>query len=169
MHFGLIKNLSFFYHGDFLLKLKSIVLIAFPIGTFSWLLSQFNEWTECNQNYIAVVLICITIDHIVGTIYHAFKLKDFCFKKNAVGTLKKLSLCVLSAILFEVIHSTLQNIPFLYDYLKSVTRLVVVLYPAGSAFINMSALTNGSFPPLGWIKKIKAFNEDLDIKKFDNG
>jgi hypothetical protein len=33
----------------------------------------------------------------------------------------------------------------------------------------MSIITNGAFPPIGWIKKIQAFNENLDLTQFKNG
>ncbi|KAF2518244.1 hypothetical protein E0W68_09475 [Flavobacterium salilacus subsp. salilacus] len=77
-----------------------------------------------------------------------------------------MSLCAGAAILFEIIHNVVKEATLIYDYLKIVTRLIVILYPAGSAFMNMSALTNGVFPPLGWITKIKAFNKDLDLERF---
>jgi hypothetical protein len=43
---------------------------------------------------------------------------------------------------------------------------MVFLYPAGSAFVNASILTNGKFPPLGWIQKVEKFNSNLDINQF---
>lgn len=164
-----LKNLIILHNGSFLLKLKSAAIIALPLGSLGWIINFVSNWTISNQGYIVGVLTCIAIDHFVGSAYHALKVKDFTFKRNIYGLLQKLALCAASAILFEIIHFALKDIPLIYDYLKTVTRLTVILYPAGSAFMNMSAITNGVFPPLGWIKKLQVFNEDLDIRNLNNG
>lgn len=52
------------------------------------------------------------------------------------------------------------------DYLLAITRIMVFLYPASSAFVNSSILTSGKFPPIGWIVKIENFNKSMDIRKF---
>lgn len=151
----------------FILKLRNLLLISVPLSMSSWILSKVYTWTISNSDFIAGVLTCIAIDHILGTIYHATKLKDFSIKKNVYGLVGKLFLCGCSAVLFEIIHSTIQESSLIYEYLKSVTRLVVILYPASSAFYNMSAITNGKFPPLAWLKKLKAFNQNLDIESLN--
>lgn len=165
VHLLFINNLLRLHNGSFPVKIKSLIALSVPCSAFTFLFSLITDWTCTNAKFIAGVLVCIAIDHIIGSVYHAFKLRDFTFKKNIRGLLSKLALCAAAAALFEIIHYTVKDASLIYDYLKSLTRLVVVLYPAGSAFMNMSALTNGRFPPLGWINKIKAFNEDLDLDK----
>jgi phage-related holin len=161
----LLKNLLVLHDGPLILKFKSLLILSLPLSTVTWIFTEISGWTFSNSDYIAGVLTCIAIDHIIGSIYHAFKLKDFTLKKNISGLLTKLALCAGAAILFEVIHTTVKDASLIYEYLKSLTRLIVILYPAGSAFLNMSAITNGIFPPLGWINKLKAFNENLDLNK----
>lgn len=150
---------------SWVIKMWATVKLAAPLSVPAWCIANLTSWTISNQNYIAGVLVCIAIDHIIGTIYHLFYVKDFTFKRNATGLLQKLGLCVLAIGLFEIIHNTVKDVQLVYDYLKVITRLVVILYPAGSAFMNMSALTNGKFPPIGWINKVKNFNENLDLDK----
>lgn len=154
---------------DLGIKLEAAGKIAFILSLPAWIVTQFSNWYLTNRNYIIGVLICIIIDHIIGSIYHAIKVKDFSWKKNAIGLITKLGLCAASAVLFEIIHDALKGTPWIYEYIKTLTRIIVLLYPAGSAFMNMSALTNGIFPPVGWIKRIKDFNENLDLEKFKNG
>ncbi|MGV3459919.1 MAG: hypothetical protein ACO1N9_05620 [Flavobacterium sp.] len=137
--------------------------IAILLSAPTLILAKLTDWTFSNQDYIISVLICIAVDHLIGSYYHAFKTRDFTFKKNIFGLIQKLGLCVSSVILFEILHTTLSNIEFVYNYLKITTRLIVILYPTLSAFLNMSSITNGSFPPIGWIKKLKKFNENIDI------
>ena len=139
--------------------------IAFTISIPTWCLAKFVDWTISNQDYVASVLACIAIDHIVGSFYHALKLRDFTMRKNAVGLIRKLSLCALSIILFELIHYAVKDVTFIYDYLKITTRLIIILYPATSAFVNMSAITKGRFPPIGWVNKLNEFNNTSDITK----
>ncbi|NDI99549.1 hypothetical protein GWA97_10730 [Flavobacterium sp. LaA7.5] len=164
--FFLAKSLYYLHVGGFFVKIWSATKLSVAVGIPTWFLSKVTGWGVSNSDYIAGVLTCIAIDHVIGSYYHAFKINDFTIKKNAVGLITKLSLCAGAAILFEIIHNVVKEATLIYDYLKIVTRLIVILYPAGSAFMNMSALTNGVFPPLGWITKIKAFNKDLDLERF---
>lgn len=172
MHIALvffIKNLALLHSGlTSACKFKGTFNIATILSLPTAGIAYFSEWSLSNQSYIIGVLSCIAIDHLVGSAYHAFKIRDFTLKKNVNGLLSKLSLCAGAAILFEVIHQTVQEVSFIYDYLKIITRLIIILYPAGSAFMNMSALTNGVFPPVGWINKISIFNTSLDLEKLSH-
>jgi hypothetical protein len=165
------SNLLIVHNGiSFLAKMKAIVKVALALSIPSWLITGIISWSVTNQEYIAGVLACIAIDHAIGSFYHAFKLRDFSFRKNIVGILYKVSLCASASILFEIIQHTIRDISLVYDYLKTTARLIIILYPASSAFLNMSALTNGVFPPLGWIKRISEYNKTLDLDKiYKNG
>ncbi len=156
------------HKGAFGVKLLGSLKLALPLSVTTWCLERITHWSISNKEYISGVLVCIAIDHLIGSVYHAFKVRDFTIKKNAIGLMLKLTMCAGGAILFEIIQMVLHDVTFVYEYLKITARLIIILYPAGSAFMNMSAITNGVFPPLGWIKKIKAFNENLDLDKFKN-
>jgi hypothetical protein len=45
-------------------------------------------------------------------------------------------------------------------------QFIVFIWPAGSAMGNMSILTGGKFPPIGWMKKLERFQENIDINEF---
>lgn len=153
---------------SWLLKIHASLMLSLPLAIPAWIIADLSDWSISNKGYLIGVGICIIIDHLIGSWYHAFIVKDFSLKRNGKGLLLKLSMCAAAVGLFEIIHNTIKEATIVYDYLKMVTRLVVLLYPAGSAFMNMSAITGGRFPPLGWIKKITAFNENLDLDKFKN-
>lgn len=165
------KNLLLLHEGlSIITQVKAAVKIALGLSIPAWALASLSEWTITNRDFIGCVLLCIAIDHLIGSWYHAFKKQDFSFKKNATGLLSKIGLCAAAAVLFEIIHYTVRDVSVVYDYLKYTTRLIILLYPAGSAFLNMSALTNGAFPPIGWIKRITAYNNSLDLNKiYRNG
>lgn len=168
LHTLCLKAVINFYQANSIAKIKFLIFVSLPTTLFATVCQNLQKWSISNYQYISAVLLCIAIDHIVGTAAHTLRLKDFSLKHNIIGVCKKISLCALSGILFELIQVTLQDIPLIYEYLKSVTRLTVLLYPAGSAFVNMSILTRGKFPPFSWIKRIQAFNSDLDLSKFRN-
>lgn len=152
------------YISSFLIRYSFIIKLNFLLSIPGWCISKFTEWTISNQDFIGGVLLCIAIDHIVGTLCHALKLRDFSFKKNTYGLLKKITMCVLSLILFEVMNLIIRDLTSIFEYLKVITRLTVISYPVSSAFINMAILTNGKFPPKGWLEKLKYFNEKLNLK-----
>lgn len=160
-----VKSAIGFTWPSWVIKIFATVKLAAAVSIPAWCFAQVTEWTVSNNVYIAGVLTCIAIDHIVGSAYHAFKLRDFTLKKNATGLMQKLGLCAMCAVLFEIIHAHVKEVPLVYDYLKVITRLIVIFYPTFSAFMNMSALTDGKFPPIGWINKMKNFNENLDLDK----
>lgn len=148
----------------YLMKCSFFIKLNFLIFVPAWFISKFTEWTVSNQDFLCGVLLCIAIDHIIGSICHAIIIRDFSFKKNATGLLIKIGICVLSLVIFEIMTLVTQNLPSIFDYLKVLTRLTVISYPVSSAFLNMAILTNGKFPPKGWLEKLKFFNETLNLK-----
>lgn len=160
-----LSNIVAFYTGGMFVKLKTSIIIGAAVSPFVYVLDKVNAWSLLNRDYIFAVLLAITIDHVIGTIYHGFKAKDFTIKKNLIGLTTKLGLCVLNGVLFEMLNGMTVNHKWLYDYLLLVTRLIVFLYPAGSAMVNSSKLTNGVFPPMGWMDWIKNFQKNLNIKE----
>lgn len=160
-----LRNLLAFYTGTMFVKLKSSIVLGATVSPFVYVLDGVNAWSLLNRDYIFAVLLAITIDHIIGTIYHGFKARDFTFKKNIIGLTTKLGLCVMNGVLFELLNGMTVNHKWLYDYLMLVTRLIVFLYPAGSAMVNSSKLTNGVFPPVGIMDWIKDFQKNLNIKQ----
>ena len=75
----------------------------------------------------------------------------------------------MAGILFEALPFFLREDNIVSDGLLVVTRLSVFMYPAGSAWMNMAAITSGRFPPIGWIKWMKYFSENLELKHLNNG
>lgn len=161
-------NLIAIHKGTVLAKLKSSLFLSLGFSPIAYIIETFTNWSIVNQDYISVVLLAIVIDHIVGSYLHAFVKKDFTFKKNFLGVALKITLVVMVGILFEGLNHITKTNTAVQEYLVLVTRITVFLYPAGSALMNVSVITNGKFPPMGWIKKIQKFNENLEIPKETN-
>lgn len=157
----LLKNI---HEGAFVIKTASLFTLSVLITPAVLLLERLMEWYAMNIDYIALVIGAIAVDHLIGSIVHFSIKKDFNIRLNITGLAKKLFLVVAIGFLFEGV-SHISNGSFLEDYLEIVTRLMVFLYPAGSAFVNCSLLTDGKFPPKGWLDKLQEFFSDLKMKK----
>ena len=165
----ILKNILAVHEGTAIVKFKSLLILSMPLAT-TVLINPISLWVDQNIAYIGFVLVAIAIDHLLGSAVHIFIKKDFTFKKNIIGLAIKLSLVLSVGILFEGFQFLYPDktplIQVVMDYLLAITRIMVFLYPASSAFVNSSILTSGKFPPLGWIQKVERFNKSMDIKNF---
>lgn len=156
------QNLILIHKGSIVAKFKSTLFISLMASPFGFV-ELFSEWISENGGYLFFVLLAIAIDHLMGSAVHLFIKKDFSIKKNIVGLVLKIFLVFSVGILFEGFQYIYKEDNLMTEYLTLITRLMVFLYPAGSAFMNCAILTNGKFPPIGWINKISKFNETLDV------
>lgn len=144
----------------FLVKLKILAFISLTVSPFAMLLDKLIEWQELNIGYAVLVLTAVTIDHLLGTLYHAFWLRDFSFKKNVTGLITKLVIVVSIGYLFEGLHTLMESASLLVEYVVTTLRVSVFLYPAGSAFGNAYVMTDKQFPPMGFMEWLKKFAQN---------
>lgn len=175
----LSKHMIMIHKGTIISKMKSVLVLSLttsiPIKVSEFLMQVsdlgiveiFNFWIDENGGYIFFVTLAIIIDHALGSAVHFYK-RDFSIRKNITGILLKLFLVFSLGVLFEGFQFIFKTENFITDYLQLITRLMVFLYPAGSAFMNCAILTKGKFPPIGWIQKISKFNSNLDLREFKN-
>lgn len=162
----ILKNFILLHTGSLLVKLKSVFYLSIVVSPVAYVIEAVSIWTVEHKSYILFVFGAILVDHALGSFKHLFVLRDFTFKKNIIGLGVKIGLAVCMGFLFEGVNHFLKEESFVKDYLEIVLRLMVFLYPAGSAFMNSAALTNGKFPPVGWINMLNKFNKNLDLKNF---
>jgi uncharacterized radical SAM superfamily protein len=130
---------------------------AMAFAPFVWLAEHLLNWTITNNVYATLVLFAIAADHVLGTAYHLFWKRDFSIKKNLTGLIVKLLIVVTVGYLFEGLNEMMAGVPILKDYTITTLRLLVFLYPAGSAFNNSYEMTNKQFPPMGFMEWLKKF------------
>jgi hypothetical protein len=128
---------------------------------------NFIDWYMYSEGYILAILATIAIDWTLGT-WKYIKLKEFNVVENIAGVFTKIAVVVLGAALFEALYIVVDKDSIIKDYLVIVTRLIIFIYPARSAFVSMSVVTGGGFPPKSWIDKIKSFEKTLDPNDFTN-
>lgn len=163
---SIILNLQILHTGLWAQKMTAAVKLATVPAIFITISEGLTRWYIVNSWFMIFVFVAIALDHILGSIVHAFIKRDFTFKMNAIGLLIKLAACITGYIIFIMIHEILKDAEFIASYFKIVIQLSVFIYPAGSALGNLSILTGGKFPPIGWMNKIAKFQENLNINEF---
>ena len=145
----------------FLSALK-LSLIAYP---FILIWDKLVKWGVPNQDYILIVLGAILVDWFFG-IWKHLKKRTFSFKQNAFGLIIKIALTTGVGMLFEGLNSIVKDsADIVVLSLSIVTRVIVFLYPAVSAWQNIYIVSGERFPPKAWMDRINKFNENLNVKE----
>lgn len=131
------------------------------------LVTKVFDWYINNNDYIFIVLLMIILAHFLGT-WKYLKLRKFNIKKNIIGFFVMLIIALIGAFIFEAMNIIVHRESAIKDYLVIVTRLIVFLYPARSAWKSMYVISNGKFPLKSWTEKLDSFEENLDIDVFKN-
>lgn len=149
-----------------LIEGKKLLFLALAISPLTWVLEKLGEWHLDNATYVSFVIGAIAVDHILGSIYHAFFARDWSIKKNIKGLLIKLLIVVSIGYLFEGLDGLMVS-SVVKEYTIMVLRLMVFLYPASSAFHNSYTMTGQKFPPMAFMEKLKRFSENATINTKD--
>ena len=149
-------------------SLAPTIKLSFILTPLIYIWDRIINWTMNNQDYMIFVIIAILIDWATGSLKHLFIARNFDWGENAKGLITKLGLAAGGGFLFEGINYLIGTDNLVSDTLSIVTRLVVFLYPALSAWKNMHTLSGGKFPPKIWIDKSSSFYRTLNPKHFKN-
>ena len=151
--------------GDLSTKLSGALKVSLIISPFIFVWDKIVKWGIPNQDYILIVLMAILLDWFFGIWKHLEK-RTFSFKKNATGLILKIALTVGAGMLFEGLNSIVKDsADIIVVSLTTVTRVIVFLYPAVSAWQNIYIVSDERFPPKAWMDRINKFNENLNVKE----
>ena len=154
--------------GDLSAKLSGAFKISLVVTPFLFIWEKIVKWGIPNQDYILIVLMAILLDWIFGILKH-LKKRTFSFKENALGLVLKIALTVGAGMLFEGLNSIVKDsADIVVLSLTIVTRVIVFLYPAVSAWQNIYVVSGERFPPKAWMDRINKFNENLNVNEFTN-
>ena len=152
--------------GDLTTKLSGALKVSLIISPFLFVWEKIVKWGIPNQDYILIVLMAILLDWAFGIWKHLDK-RTFSLKKNATGLILKIALTVGAGMLFEGLNSIVKDsADIVVLSLTIVTRIIVFLYPAVSAWQNIYVVSGERFPPKAWMDRLNKFNENLNIKEF---
>ncbi|WP_425628883.1 hypothetical protein [Cellulophaga lytica] len=154
------------HKGTAIAKAKATFMLSLFASPVVFLLDNITNWAVTNSAYIYFTGAAIIIDHILGTAVHLFVKKDFSAKKNIVGFLVKSALVVAVGILIEGFRAIGATDTVVFDYFNMFGRLMVFVYPAGSALMNSSIITKGVFPPTSFMERLTRFNKEMSLDPF---
>lgn len=150
-------------------KIKSSLILGTTASPIAILLEKITDWYMTNMLTIWLITGAVLADWIVGIIKHLI-CKTFSWKENGKGLLIKTSMIVIGGFLAESLPHFLGGNDNLFTTgLVMALRLSVFMYPAASCWANMAIVTNGKFPPVGLMNRIKSFNENLNVKELTDG
>ena len=151
--------------GDLPTKFSSALRLSLIASPFILIWDKIVKWGIPNQDYILIVLGAILVDWFFG-IWKHLKKRTFSFKQNAYGLIIKVALTTGAAFLFEGLNSIVKDsADIIVLSLTTVTRVIVFLYPAVSAWQNIYIVSDERFPPKVWMDRINKFNENLNVKE----
>lgn len=151
--------------GDLSAKFSGAFRLSLFITPFIFVWDKIIKWGIPNQDYILIVLMAILLDWLFGIVKHLQK-RTFSLKKNASGLILKISLTVGAGMLFEGMNSIVKDsADIIVLSLTIITRIIVFLYPAVSAWQNIYVVSGERFPPKAWMDRLNKFNENLNIKE----
>lgn len=112
-----------------------------------------------------VIFLCLA-DAGMG-ILKSIKLRRFSMLLLVVGLATKLGVSYVVVQIFQALSSPQEfiNSPDARNYFVLTWKLLVMFYPALSAFNNIFYVSNKKFPPLWWMMRMQNFNKDGDIEK----
>lgn len=144
---------------------KSFVL-SICISPLLWLLTYITGYANKvflrDQDFIAGIVTVVIIDAFFGA-WKWIKISKFNERRLAVGILEKLIICILAMVIFNVLIIGAGEHEEIVSYMNLLAVLVIILYPALSAFKNMFFISKGKFPPIGWMRKMESFNSTANI------
>lgn len=144
-----------------LLKTAMIKLLyafaASPLfATFALFVTPIRTMLDGEKEFIALLTVALLIDLLVGAMKY-LKLHQFSFKDMLFGLIIKVVVAYGGVMLFLMFASLDDG--WVAEWFTLVSKFTILLYPAGSALSNMYILTEKKFPPIGFMKRLKSFEE----------
>jgi hypothetical protein len=139
-----------------LLKLWHALIVSPVLATMALFITPLKTLFESEGDFFVILTMALLIDLLVGVAKY-LKLNKFSFKDMVLGLIIKV-LVAYGGLLIFLSFASLEN-GWISEWFMLVSRFTILLYPAGSALANMYVLTEGSFPPISFMKRLKSFEE----------
>lgn len=165
----IITNLLLIHSGNYHEKFLAIFKLALVPAAGISVMEKLSTWYIHNHFFIILLIGGLLGDLVMG-IWKHLKKRTFSFKKLITGFIEKAGIIVVAYFLCESLIQIISDAELGTIYFKFVSKIMLFIFPAGNAFVNMGIVTDGKFPPLGFLKRFEKFNNDLDPTafKFDN-
>lgn len=164
---------GFFVNLTYAIGIKSFKIKLLYSAMFTIMLSpvvyifDFVRDFLIPEKYFFQTVIFLCLADVGMGILKSIKLRRFSMLLLVVGLATKLGVSYVVVQIFQALSSPQEfiNSPDARNYFVLTWKLLVMFYPALSAFNNIFYVSNKKFPPLWWMMRMQNFNKDGDIEK----
>jgi len=164
---GFIVNLTYAIGiKSFKIKLLNSAMFTIMLSPFVYIFDFVRDFLIPEKYFFQTVIFLCLADAGMG-ILKSIKLRRFSMLVLVVGLATKLGVSYVVVQIFQALSSPQEfiNSPDARNYFVLTWKLLVMFYPALSAFNNIFYVSNKKFPPLWWMMRMQNFNKDGDIEK----
>lgn len=151
---------------SFKIKLLNSAMFTIMLSPFVYIFDFVRDFLIPEKYFFQTVIFLCLADVGMG-ILKSIKLRRFSMLVLVVGLATKLGVSYVVVQIFQALSSPQEfiNSPDARNYFVLTWKLLVMFYPALSAFNNIFYVSNKKFPPLWWMMRMQNFNKDGDIEK----
>lgn len=164
---GFIVNLTYAIGiKSFKIKLLNSAMFTIMLSPVVYIFDFVRDFLIPEKYFFQTVIFLCLADVGMG-ILKSIKLRRFSMLVLVVGLATKLGASYVVVQIFQALSSPQEfiNSPDARNYFVLTWKLLVMFYPALSAFNNIFYVSNKKFPPLWWMMRMQNFNKDGDIEK----
>lgn len=164
---GFIVNLTYAIGiKSFKIKLLNSAMFTIMLSPVVYIFDFVRDFLIPEKYFFQTVIFLCLADVGMG-ILKSIKLRRFNMLVLVVGLATKLGVSYVVVQIFQALSSPQEfiNSPDARNYFVLTWKLLVMFYPALSAFNNIFYVSNKKFPPLWWMMRMQNFNKDGDIEK----
>lgn len=164
---GFIVNLTYAIGiKSFKIKLLYSAMFTIMLSPVVYIFDFVRDFLIPEKYFFQTVIFLCLADVGMG-ILKSIKLRRFSMLLLVVGLATKLGASYVVVQIFQALSSPQEfiNSPDARNYFVLTWKLLVMFYPALSAFNNIFYVSNKKFPPLWWMMRMQNFNKDGDIEK----
>ncbi len=151
---------------SFKIKLLNSAMFTIMLSPVVYIFDFVRDFLIPEKYFFQTVIFLCLADVGMG-ILKSIKLRRFSMLILVVGLATKLVVSYVVVQIFQALSSPQEfiNSPDARNYFVLTWKLLVMFYPALSAFNNIFYVSNKKFPPLWWMMRMQNFNKDGDIEK----
>lgn len=151
---------------SFKIKLLNSAMFTIMLSPVVYIFDFVRDFLIPEKYFFQTVIFLCLADVGMG-ILKSIKLRRFSMLVLVVGLATKLGASYVVVQIFQALSSPQEfiNSPDARNYFVLTWKLLVMTYPALSAFNNIFYVSNKKFPPLWWMMRMQNFNKDGDIEK----
>lgn len=151
---------------SFKIKLLNSAMFTIMLSPVVYIFDFARDFLIPEKYFFQTVIFLCLADAGMG-ILKSIKLRRFSMLVLVVGLATKLGVSYIAIQIFQAFSSPQEfiNSPDARNYFVLTWKLLIMTYPALSAFNNIFYVSNKKFPPLWWMMRMQNFNKDGDIEK----